>query len=78
MIDRKAVEEIFRGVKVCIGLRQQGHMPTVERMRADGATWDEIGKAIGWDGKAAEEWYEMETEEGRDLREKVGRFDGEA
>jgi hypothetical protein len=46
------------GATVKFGLRQQGHVPTVERMLAAGATWPEIGRAIGWDGKAAQEWYE--------------------
>lgn len=55
--------EVFKGIKVLIGLKQQGHMPTVEAMLTDNKTWDEIGKAIGWDGRAAKEWYEIETQE---------------
>lgn len=50
------------GVQIKIGLRQQGHLPTVERMLAEGATWDEIGKAIGWHGPTAKEWYGYEKE----------------
>jgi hypothetical protein len=50
------------GATLRVGLRQQGHLPTVERMRAEGASWAEIGKAIGWSGDAAEKWYEMEKD----------------
>ena len=45
---------------VCIGLRAQGHLPTIEKMLERGAAWDEIGKEIGWDGDTAKEWYEYE------------------
>lgn len=45
-----------------VGLRAQGHLPTVERMLATGATWDEIGAAIGWDGSTAQAWYAAEKE----------------
>ena len=48
------------GAELRIGLRAQGHLPTVERMLASGETWEAIGRAIGWDGKAAERWYAME------------------
>lgn len=44
-------------VKVCIGLEQQGHILTVEKMLAEGKTWEEIGEVIGWYGPTAEEWY---------------------
>ena len=53
------------GLKVRIGLRQQGHMPTVERLLAEGRTWDEIGKEIGWHGPTAKKWYEMEKSHDR-------------
>lgn len=49
-------------VKVQIGLRQQGHIPTIERMLAEGASWGEIGKALGWHGPTAKEWYEAEKD----------------
>jgi hypothetical protein len=62
------------GATVRIGLRQQGHLPTVERMRAEGASWDEIGKAIGWAGHAVERWYAMEETEGRIAGELVGKI----
>lgn len=59
----KALADLLReaGVRPLLGLRQQGHMPTVERMLKEGATWGEIGKAIGWVGKAVKESYRMET-----------------
>ncbi len=40
------------------GLRAQGHIPTVERMLSEGASWSEIGRAIGWDGDTARDFYE--------------------
>lgn len=45
-------------VSVKIGLQQQGHIETVERMLAEGATWDEIGAVIHWHGPTAKRWYE--------------------
>lgn len=51
------------GAKLQIGLRAQGHVPIVEKMLADGSSWDEIGRAIGWHGSTAKDWYErFETE----------------
>lgn len=44
-------------VKILFGLQAQGHIPTVERMVTEGATWAEIGKAIGWDGQTAMRHY---------------------
>lgn len=46
------------GLTIEFGLRQQGHVPTVERMLSEGKTWEEIGCAIGWCPKAAQDWYE--------------------
>jgi hypothetical protein len=60
MIDRKLLGEVFRDVKIKFGLRAQGYIPIVEAMLADGKTWDEIGKTIGWNGRAVKEWYEIE------------------
>lgn len=46
------------GVTPKIGLEAQGHIPTVERMLAEGKTWDEIAKAVRWsDGATVKEWY---------------------
>jgi hypothetical protein len=44
-----------------VGLRAQGHLPTIERMLGEGASWSDIGRAIGWHGPTAREWYERET-----------------
>lgn len=61
-------------VPVQIGLRQQGHIPTVERMLFEGRTWEEIGAAIGWDGKAAAHWYEMDRFAKAVRRDEAGRI----
>lgn len=47
-------------VPIAIGLRQQGHLPAVKRMLAEGKSWEEIGAAIHWHPKAAEEWFRIE------------------
>ena len=44
-------------VTVCIGLEAQGHIPTIEQMLRDGATWSDISLAIGWDAKTAARHY---------------------
>lgn len=41
------------GATIQFGLRQQGKFDTVTDMIADGASWEEIGRAIGWCPKAA-------------------------
>lgn len=46
------------GMKIKFGLRAQGHIPTVRRMLAAGASWDEIGREIGWHGDTARKWFE--------------------
>jgi len=48
------------GRRVAFGLRSQGHLPTIETMLSDGASWGEIGKRIGWTPATAQEWYERE------------------
>lgn len=59
------ISEIFAShVPVKLGLRAQGHIPTIERLLADGASWDVIGRAIGWHGDTARQWYERETTQG--------------
>jgi hypothetical protein len=55
------IEDLEAGkIPVVIGLRAQGHIPTVEKMLEEGSSWAEIGKAIGWDGDTAKEWYGYE------------------
>lgn len=51
---------VMAGDRIRFGLRQQGHMPTIERMLAEGRTWHEIGAVIGWHPPTAKEWYERE------------------
>lgn len=46
---------------VRFGLVQQGHIPTIERMLADGQPWDVIAKEIGWEAKTLIKhwgWYQ--------------------
>ena len=47
-------------VKAQIGLRQQGKFETVAQMVREHKGWSEIGRAIGWDGHAAAEWFAFE------------------
>ncbi len=46
------------GLEVRFGLVRQGHIPTVERMREDGCSWAEVGKAIGWCPDTTRRFYE--------------------
>lgn len=59
-----------------VGLRQQGLLPRVEDLLNKGLDWTAIGKAIGWDGDTARDFYEYErpiqtllarSEEDRDM-----------
>lgn len=45
---------------IVFGLRAQGHLDTVKSMLADGCSWTEIGRVIGWEPEAAERFYENE------------------
>lgn len=56
--DTQAAFEKLMKTPVVFGLRNQGHLPTVERMLAEGASWAEIGAEIGWDGETARRYYE--------------------
>ncbi len=58
--DDEAWNAVMR-TPVVFGLRAQGHLPTIERMLADGASWQAIGKTIGWCPDTAREWYEREA-----------------
>lgn len=53
-----SILDLLGDAPIVFGLRAQGHIPTVERMLAEGATWDEIGKEIGWYGPAVQQFYE--------------------
>lgn len=45
---------------ITFGLRAQGHLPMIEKMLTEGASWEEIGKAINWEPATAKEFYERE------------------
>ena len=51
------------GATVKFGLRAQGHLPTIERMLDEGASWHAIGRAIGWSKHAACEYYTIHLRE---------------
>ena len=59
--DKKAWE-ILMNAPILFGLKAQGHIPTIERMLENGATWKEIGKKIGWCPETAKEDYESYIE----------------
>ncbi len=59
------------GATLKFGLRAQGHIPTIERMLDDGASWDAIGKAIGWHPPTAKLWYERELQRSLDEKRKA-------
>ena len=64
--------DILMDTPVLFGLKQQGHLPTIERMIEDGATWEEIGKEIGWCPETAKEHYgwHIEYKQAHDLDSK--------
>lgn len=51
------------GMTVEFGLEAQGCRGTIERMLADGADWQAIGKAIGWAPKTAEQHWRWAQED---------------
>ena len=44
--------------EVRLGLVQQGHIRTIERMLGDGCLWNEIGEEINWEPETARQHYE--------------------
>jgi len=58
----RLIDEMLGSKPVVFGLRAQGHLSTVERMLLVGASWEQIGREIGWDPATAERFFEMETE----------------
>lgn len=52
------VEEALGNAQVVFGLKKQGHIPTIQKLLAEGKHWDEIGKTIGWCPITAREHYE--------------------
>jgi hypothetical protein len=55
-VDQKTIE-VLMNTPVLVGLKQQGHIPTIERMLEEGATWEQIGEEIGWWPETAKEHY---------------------
>jgi hypothetical protein len=49
-------------IQVRFGLEAQGHIPTIEKALAEGKTWEEIGKLIGWCPVTAKKHFERLTE----------------
>jgi len=56
-MDNDEMMKILDSQPIRFGLVAQGHIPTVERMLAEDASWDDIGKEIGWCPKTAEKHY---------------------
>lgn len=57
---------LFDGsAKILFGLEAQGHVPKIEAMLRDGRDWPFIGRAIGWDGDTARQYYERYLKERR-------------
>lgn len=52
-------------VRCEFGLEAQGHVPTIRRMLDEGATWEQIGQAIGWDGETARRWWHEQHDAAR-------------
>jgi hypothetical protein len=57
MEDMSKLEKLL-DVPIVFGLQAQGHIPTIQKMLAAGATWKEIGNKIGWCQNTAKEHYE--------------------
>ena len=51
------VNDLAPDVTIRYGLAAQGHIPTIGRLLAAGASWDEIGREIGWCPATAERHY---------------------
>jgi hypothetical protein len=43
---------------ILFGLEAQGHIPVIASMLEANESWDEIGRAIGWHGPTAQEYYQ--------------------
>ena len=46
------------GLPISFGLESQGHIPIIKKMILEARDWPYIGRAIGWDGATAREYYE--------------------
>lgn len=56
LTDRE-IADALDNAKIVFGLEAQGHIPTIEAMRADGKSWYEVGRKIGWEPDTAERHY---------------------
>ncbi len=56
------IRAALENAPVLFGLRQQGHVPTIEKMLQEGSSWETIGQAIGWCPVAAEKHYKRYVE----------------
>lgn len=56
------LRELLDSAKVQVGLGAQGHLVAVRRLVRAGASWEEIGAAIGWDGETAAAHYQARLE----------------
>jgi hypothetical protein len=54
--------------RVLFGLTQQGHIPRIERMLEEGATWEQIGEEIGWCPETAKEHYRWYIEQQEEIK----------
>lgn len=61
-LEDKPLPSFLLQAPVLFGLEAQGHIPMIEKMLKEGATWEEIGKEIGWQSTSAEEDYERYVE----------------
>jgi hypothetical protein len=59
------------GLRVAFGLRNQGHIPTIEKMLEEGKTWEEIGRAIRWDPFTAQQHYTWYLEDEWEIASKA-------
>jgi len=60
-------EKILMNTRVLFGLEQQGHIPLIEQMLKQDATWEEIGKTIGWHPPTVKEHYGWYLEKQQNL-----------
>ena len=51
-------EDAYPLLQVKVGLRQQGHVPTIKKMLSEDKSWKEIGEAINWDPETAKQHWE--------------------
>jgi hypothetical protein len=60
-------DDAVMNAPVVMGLKAQGHLSTIERMFRQHKSWEQIGKAIGWDGHTACNHYAWHLLQERDI-----------